>query len=164
MRTWVLSTLMCIPHFAIYIAQCTVKYELACNGRSWVEQSSNSFVPSTTLSCCSPLRAYCLDLMLLNRIVLRTYCVLSFVVCMFVSVRLCMYACLCVCMCICVHDPKGPHVFHAPSRGHTGAVSRSAQTDETRLSTANCQVKFTHVFAISESNISLGRDPTWKLV
>ena len=91
MRTWVLSTLMCIPHFAIYIAQCTVKYELACNGRSWVEQSSNSFVPSTTLSCCSPLRAYCLDLMLLNRIVLRTYCVLSFVVCMFVSVRLCMY-------------------------------------------------------------------------
>ena len=87
---------LCIPQLCN--VHCTL-YELHLAAKSWVEQSSNSFVPSTTLSCCSPPGSHCLDLMLLNRIVLSTYCVLSSVVCIFVSMLLSM--CLCLSMCVC---------------------------------------------------------------
>ena len=72
----------------------------------------------------------------------------------------------CVHPCICVSEFVSVSLWMCVCfslRGYTGAVSQSVQRDETRPSKCPLQI-LTHVLAISESDVSLRRNPTWELV
>ena len=137
--------------------------------RSWLQQHCPAAHPGIPLS---------LDLMPLSRIVLSTYCVLSSVcarlyLCSSVWVCVCLspvsgqsyaevlsqysmchvfiWASVQLCLCNCVSVTgciKSPNILPVLLRGHTGAVSGSAQRNKTRPSKSFGQ----HMSLLSSAN------------
>ena len=133
---YIFGTLRCIPHFAIHIwhsAQWSMNWPATRGGAKFeLLRALNNIVPLLPPA----VYFHCLDLMLLNSIVLPTYCVLSSV---FVSVCVsfpCVYVWLCLCVwnvhvCLQQHCPAAPSCafplsrFDAPQQNCIAHISWS---------------------------------------